>query len=792
MKKEAHIKDSPVRHAHTNLDGRSSCAKATEDKPEALSTEALAKVDLAGGSSMVQQYSWFYKIIPPSILAMITGLIYWPSLNYEFQFDDIANITKHFNIRSNTLSSLKFTGTRWISYWLNAIHYSIGKFEPYSYRVGNVIIHTANGLLVYFILLTALSNLRKPSFFKNNAFLISLLTALLFLLHPVQTQTVSYVIQGELEGLATMAILGMVLCLLKFAQAKSFGAQTFLGTLLFGIAALSCGTKEIAIISPALLIIVDWFFIAQGEWSSFKKRAWIYGLLSVFIIGMYLWLIKSAFFTKILEVKKNNIGNVITADPNAMITPLSFFISQFKVLLHYLWIFIWPFNICVEYDWVLSRGFFAPDCIFPFMALLGIAYGTFKLLQRNMGNLVAFGIIWFFTCMAPRSSFIPSPELLVDYKTYMASFGFLFLLSCGLTYAFTKLINAYKNIAVLAHPKYGALMAGLIFAIPLGISTVKRNTVWRSGLEFWENIIHNAPGKARAYNNYGVELSQKLQQFAQAIPYFQKAIGMDAKYPDPCNNLAVAYSHLGRTDDAIAALRQGLAINPYYPEGYNNLASFLLIKKDYDQAEKALNIALKLRPYYGKAYFNMGRVHLERGDQEKAWQCFKDSCTKADLDTDIGFATFAKVSLGLKKYDEAIFAYKKVLEINPNYPDAQFNLANVYFLWEKYEEAVMVYDNIIKQNPQEMRAHYNQGEAYLKINKPDKALICFQRVEKMQHDVPQLPIRIAACLEKLGKSQQARSYLVDLTNDAKAPQNIKQIAAGLITTLDKHYPVKLG
>jgi tetratricopeptide (TPR) repeat protein len=736
------------------------------------------------------QNSWFYKILPPSILAALTWLFYWPSLNYEFQFDDIANITKHFNIRSNTLASLQFTGTRWISYWLNAIHYSINKFDPYSYRVGNVLLHTVNGLLIFFILFMALEKLKTESFFKKNAFLISFITALLFLLHPVQTQTVSYVIQGELEGLATFSILCMVLCLLKFAQAQSATSKGVFGALLFGIAALSCGTKEIAIISPALLVIFDWFFIAQGDWKSFKSRFWLYGALTAFIICLYMWLIKSAFFTKIFEHKKNNIGNVITADPTAMITPFSFFISQFKVLLHYLWIFIWPFNICVEYDWVLSRSFFAPDCIFPLIALLGIAYFTFTLIKKNASHLVAFGTIWFFVCMAPRSSFIPSPELLVDYKTYMASFGYLFLLASALTYVIATLMHAYKNAPVFSHEKYGTLAAAMILAIPLGISTMHRNTVWRSGLEFWANIIENAPGKARAYNNYGVELSQKEQKFAESVPYFEKAIAMDAKYPDPQNNLAVAYSHLGRVDDAIAALKKGLDINPYYPEGYNNLASFLLIKKDLDQAEKCLNIALKLRPYYGKAYFNLGRVHLERGNQEKAWECFRDSCTKADLDTDIGFATYAKVSMGLRKLDDAILAYKKCLEINPQYPEAKFNLANSYFLAEKYEPAIALYEIISRETPSELRALYNQGEAHLKLNQPDKALVCFKRLEGQKHDVAHLPIRIAACLEKMGKANEARQYLVALQQNPQAPQQVKQIAQGLINTIDKHYAVK--
>lgn len=728
--------------------------------------------------------SWLYYIIPPSILAAITAIVYYPSLHYEFQFDDIANITKHFNIRHSTLSSLKFTGTRWISYWLNSIYYSIGKFDPYAYRVGNVIIHSINGILIFLILFTALSQLKKENFFKLHAFAISFLSSLLFLLHPVQTQTVSYVIQGELEGLATLTILSMVLCLFKMSATKNATSRFVLLGLLFGLAALSCGTKEIAIISPALLIIFDWFFIAQGDLKNFKKRIWIYALLSIFIIGLYLLLIKSAFFTKILEYKKNNIGNVITHDPNEMITPWNFCISQFKVLLHYLWIFIWPFNISVEYDWMMARGFFAADCILPLMALLCLAWAVIKLLIKNIADPRAFGLIWFFACLAPRSSIIPSPELLVDYKTYMASFGYLFLLSSALVYVFAKCAKYYQAIPLLKNQYYGSAIASLILALPVGLYTMHRNTVWRSGLEFWENIIQNAPGKARGYNNYAVELSQKLRKFQEAIPYFQKAIAMDQKYADPCNNLAVAYSHIGKIDEAIGALKQGLSINPTYPEGYNNLASFLILKKDYAQAEKMLEVALKLRPHYGKAYFNKGRIYLEKGDQEKAWECFKDSCTKADLDTDIGFSTYGKVSLALKKSTDAIFAYKKTLELNPQYPEAKFNLANAYYLCAQYEQAIVCYQDVLRENPNELRAQYNMGESYLKLNQPQKAIECFNRSERIRGEMPQLPIRIAACLEKMGKKQQAITRLHDVFNDAKAPENLKQMAKALIAQME--------
>src|SRR5207249_500263 len=98
-----------------------------------------------------------------------------------------------------------------------------------------------------------------------------------------------------------------------------------------------------------------------GSWQSFKKRLWMHIVLATIVFTAYLYLLKPQFFTEIFSLQreaKNNIGNIITEQPGQMIKPWPFFRSQFKVVLHYLWMFIWPFNISVEYDWVLSKSFF--------------------------------------------------------------------------------------------------------------------------------------------------------------------------------------------------------------------------------------------------------------------------------------------------------------------------------------------------------------------------------------------------------------------------------------------------
>ena len=209
----------------------------------------------------------YKKILAPLSLIITTFIIYFPSLKYPFQFDDSANILKFYNIRHLTFSELFFSSSRWIIFWLNTINYKLAQFDPFVYRFFNLCFHLIAGLLIYYLLNSILSRF-KNKFFEKNALYISFLTTAMFLLHPVQTQTVSYVIQGQLEGLATLFVLSII-SLFVFATKQNGLLKTFSYSMIFLLAFLSSGTKEIAIVSPFLVLLVDWFFISQGELKEF-------------------------------------------------------------------------------------------------------------------------------------------------------------------------------------------------------------------------------------------------------------------------------------------------------------------------------------------------------------------------------------------------------------------------------------------------------------------------------------------------------------------------------------------
>lgn len=753
----------------------------------------LATLDNSPQESINNEYpishpiSWWNYTIPPFILTVISYLFYYPSLHYDFQFDDIINIQKFYNIRHNTLWSLFLIGPRWISYWLNTINYRIGKFNPYSYRLFNVTFHTITGILLFAFVVALLSHLKKPSFFSRYRFAIAFCAAGLFLLHPVQTQTVSYVIQGQLEGMATLFVLLICLTFLVLANAQSLIKKIAVFFLFIFLGCISAGTKEIAIVSPLLTLLIDWFFVAQGSWPEMKKRLWIHCSLMVVVWGMYIYFLKPSFFKNALGLQMqayNNIGNVLTEQRSDPITPLHFFISQFKVILHYFFMFIWPFSISVEYDWKLVHSFFAPDCILPLTILLIGAWYIGRLLYQNSTSLIGFAALWFIIAIAPRSSIIPSSELLVDYKTYLASIGIFFLLACAIVKAILLFIEyTQKTFTQLpSTPAHYALLT--IFFIPVGFLTYQRNKVWSSAEQFWTNIIKNAPMKARAYNNLGVALSEQ-GRMQESVPLYKKAISMDRYYPDPWNNLAVAYSTLNKLDLAIETMKQALNIHRNYPEGYNNLASFLITKKDYENAEKMLQIALQLRPYYGKAFFNLGKMYMEQGKHEQALDAFKNACMKADLDNLAGFTVLATMAMAMQKYPDAIYAYQKLLEFEPQSYEHAFNLAYAFSLNNQFNEAVQVYRILISRNSHDARSWYNLGECYLRLNNLELGLEALQMARALKFAMPNLDLRIAACLHDMGRMQESYELITQYVNKENIPEELRNTGRALLVELNK-------
>ncbi len=709
---------------------------------------------------------WLMYVIPLALVG-ITVVTYYPSLHYAFQFDDEPSILKFYPIRHKTLADLFFTSSRWVSYWLNTIHYQFGQFEPLVYRRSNLIFHCLTGLLLFFLLLFLFRRRSPKSWFYEYAGVIASVASALFLLHPVQTQTVSYVIQGQLEGLSALACL-LIISAFLFTVTRTHIWQKILASIVvFGVCVMACGTKEITIIAPFLVMLVDWFFVSQGSWTEFKKNIWLHVLIVATIWSCYVWLLGKNFLINVLTLNvehQNNIGNLITQEVGQKITAWPFFISQFKVILHYLFIFMWPCALCVDYDWKLCAGFGVVDCILPLLVLLGIFITMGLVLRKDRINPYVFGMLWFFICLAPRSTIMPSTELVADYKTYLASIGWLLVIVLALIRAYQWACTRY---AWLSWRWVSGAVVGSSLLL-LALMSYERNSVWQSGLSFWYDIVCKAPSKARGYNNYGVNL-MNANDVGQAIWCFKRAIALEpTTYPDPYNNLSAAYATQQHLDLAIALLRQSLRINPGQPKSFNNLGIYLMQKQQEEWAEKAFLQAISLDPHYGLAYFNLGRLYTQQDNPERAWEHFKSACTQADFDTNpTALHTYADTSRQLKKYDDAVYAYTMLLKLNPQDYDVHMQLANIYLMCRKYADAIDWYQKVMRENPVDVRAWCNCTEAYAAQSLPAQALEIIARCERERRLFPGMMVQKARCLHMLGQSAHARAILREYLKHAE-------------------------
>ncbi|MBS1988654.1 tetratricopeptide repeat protein [Candidatus Dependentiae bacterium] len=743
-----------------------------------------------GESSKIQQF--WYSLLPPGILALFTTLLYLPSLTYPFQFDDIANISKKFAIRFDNPFSRWWGSSRWVGEWLNTVNYQIGGFDPFSYRLFNLIIHIAAGVLLYFLIQDLCKYLKSKPFFYENRLYIAFCTAAFFLLHPVQTQTVSYVIQARLEGLASLFILATLYLFVRAMTTPSIVARGILIASFFFFGFLSCGTKEIVVVLPFLLFLIDWFFLAEENWSNFKQRLWLHITFDLFFAGLMAHYMGAKFAVDALSMKLstgNNRGNILTQRAFDVITPFHYLISEFKVVVHYIFMFVWPFNISVEYDWKLATRFFSPDVIFPFLVLLSLVGTALRCIFKKEYTFFAFGLFWFLISIAPRATIIPSPELACDYKTYLSSVGVLFILAVIFVFAVRKAISYFQNVEPRFADKQLQLAVFSLLMVPIALSAYSRNKVWETCVAFWEDNAVKAPGKARVHNNLGVAYSE-AGKIDEALAAYKKAIDLDALYSDPLSNIAVAYSMKGDLDKAIESLEVAIHICPNYPEAYNNLGTLLLQKKQYDDAERYLNAAIQLRPYYGKAYYNLARMHEEQGRPEEAWQFLKRA-VEGDLDNPEVFYKFGQMSLKVQKYAEAIQAFEFVAQQGFNDQSLWFNLANAYFMVNQHDKAETLYEKLVRDYPLDGRYAYNLGETYFIKKDFERALALFEKVATLPRPLPQSFFRVANCLEQLQRHDDALSFLED-TLKRNPPEDFKKMVQNEITRMTLQQKVTEG
>jgi protein O-mannosyl-transferase len=384
-----------------------------------------------------------------------------------------------------------------------AMNYALHGLKLGGYHAANLGIHLATALLLYGLVRQTLER-EKVQGSRG----LALAVAMLWSVHPLQTEAVTYVFQ-RMESLAGLAIVATL-----YGFARSHGSRHPAAWHAFSVAAsaVGMGCKEVTAAAPLLVLWYDRAFVA----SSWKE----------IVVGrkLYYFCLASTWGVLVWAMTHWNGDYAALRDSVKGLSPWSYLVSQAGVLAHYLRLCFWPSGLCLDYRWPVAKGLsdLLPQAVL-IVGLLGLTvWAVFR--RPRWGFLGA----WFFLILAPTSSIMPIADLAVEHRMYLPSAAVVAAAVFAVAGLASRCRIGNETDSRALHRTWDlprTVLVGLTAAaaIALGTATYLRNEVYQSSLAIWCDVVNNAPDNVRARNNYGIYLTE-AGRLPEAIEQFSLAL----------------------------------------------------------------------------------------------------------------------------------------------------------------------------------------------------------------------------------------------------------------------------
>lgn len=649
------------------------------------------------------------------ILVTVIGLVYGNTFLNSFHFDDIPSILEKpwirgmdkipqfiFSFLQRPLVILSFN-----------INYAISQFEVWSYHLFNIVFHIVATLLVFQLVKVVLGFLKEFSAQKNYAFL-PFFSAMFFALHPLNTQSVTY-ISSRSSVLATLFYLGALILFFKgFKTWKETGRKEwgqFLGS---GICFMLGGfSKETIVTLPAMLFLFHFYFISRKT-----LKVWI----STYAKWIFLLAIPLLAF---VGYKQFVAGGLLSASA-AHLPPATWFLTQTSVVpFEYFRKMLFPFNMNIDIGFPILTDWLQMENGLGIIALGLFIFFWIQLSNRSSKpdsleverRFVGFGMAWILLTLLPTSSFIPLLDVAVEHRTYLPMVGFVFLAAGAFGY-----VRAWDILPAPSFPEK-KLVHSCAILILLSFSTgvMVRNGDWKDEVTLWSDAKKKSPNLVRPYNNVG-EAYDKLGKYDEAIREFEGALKIDPNYFFGLNNLGNIYGKQRKLPEAISYFQRALEQKPdYSPAHYNIARAFHLTGKRQEAAE-SYRKAIKSNPYFEQAFYNLAYLSMELSRFDEAIQNFnkflvmQPNHSKAHFGLGNGLMMKGQLDLALAEY-------RKSAELDPSFAFPYLNIANIQMQTKNIPAAIENFEKALGINPSMPAVHLSLGMVYHQaLGNQEKAL----------------------------------------------------------------------
>lgn len=635
---------------------------------------------------------WF-----PLLLCAAAVLAYSNSFSAPFLMDDRRMILENANLHSLWPPwKAILCAPRWISDLTFAVNFAIGGYTPADFRITNILIHALASLLLFGAVRRTLRLPRFRERFGARADLLAFTIALLWVVHPLGTNCVTYISQ-RIEALMALFFLASLYC---FVRSIDSPHPRLWSNCTIAACALGMGTKEVMATAPLMLFLYDGLLVSSS-WSAALRARWK--------LHLALWLTILLFALFLLM----NVGMVITWNApllGSRCPPWNYLLTQTEIITHYLRLVFRPDALCFHYRWPPATGLRE---VWPY-ALFVTALGLLTLGGLLRRKAFAYPLAWMFIILAPTSSFLPIPDAAFEHRMYLPLAGVIGLTVIG-AYALWQKGLAGWTVTPRIHAWFFLLFTGL--AVCLLAHTRMRNLDFLSVDRIWRDVIAKRPGNYLGYiatangwasqgqNQKAIEI---LEDLLPRIPDYSRMTyteimrAHEADLASPLKEYSMAHDILGFT--------------------YLNLGQT-------NQAVRHLRESIRVRPERPTPYLNLGRIAMADGKTDEAAAWLKLAYAMAPLNLDV-LCTLASVESIRKNWAAASGFYRAALRLNPTHGFARAQLAWIQATcpdkaFRDGQSAVSLAEPLVDMSRgRSPKAFDILGAAYAENGQFDKAMEC--------------------------------------------------------------------
>lgn len=636
------------------------------------------------------------------LIAFAIAVAYAGSLRAPFIFDDNGAIVdnpsiRHLDAWPDVLwappSATGAAGRPVINLSL-ALNYAMGGLNPVGYHGFNLLVHVLAALTLFGLVRRTLRRPVLRDRFERHATPLALACALLWGLHPLLTESVTFVIQR------TESLSGLIYLFSLYALNRSFddgGRRRWLAASV-GACLVGMATKETTVTLPVILFLYDRTFGAGSFRAAWRERR-----------GGYLALAATWVPLALLVAANHNRAGIVGFGLG--MSPWDYALTQCRAIVLYLRLAVWPHPLIVDYGAEVVSGLAA--VWWQALGLIALAAATFWALARR--PVIGFLAFAFFGLLAPSSSFVPlTTQTIAEHRMYLP-LAALVVLAVGCAY------RRWPRGTVPAALGLAALAAG---------GTIARNADYRTVEGLWRITVADFPANARARVNYGGFLAQD-GRFDDAIAQFQEALKLKPHFADAEFNYGNALSQKGDFAAAIPHYKRALASRPNYAQAHYWLAYALMRCNRLDEALTHAATAIRLAPGQPVTLHSYASMLTYAGRLDEALQYY-EQVLKLQPDDAALHHEVGVLLVRLGRPDEALAHLQRAVALAPGQVPIRYALAMLLMKLERPAEAASQFAAVVRAEPRFVEARYGLAQAALAQRHWDEAIEALTTVLQLQ------------------------------------------------------------